>query len=73
MKLTIIDKYIAKELLIACASVLFVLLLIVLSTEVVRMLGWVVQGVIPLGALPPYLINSLFEFSVALMPLSLMN
>jgi len=72
MKLTIIDKYIAKELLIACVSVLFVLLLIVISTEVVRMLGWVVQGSIPLSALLPYLINSLFEFSVALMPLSLL-
>ncbi|MDT8281940.1 MAG: LptF/LptG family permease, partial [Gammaproteobacteria bacterium] len=72
MKLTIIDKYIAKELLIACISVLFVLLIIVLSTEVVHLLGLVVRGSIPLGVLLAYLTNSLFEFSVALMPLSLL-
>ena len=72
MKLTIIDKYIAKELLLSSVSVLFVLLLIVLSTEVVRLLGWVVQGAIPLSALLAYLTNSLFEFSVSLMPLSLL-
>jgi len=72
MKLTIIDKYIAKELLLSSVSVLFVLLLIVLSTEVVRLLGWVVQGAIPLSALLAYLTNSLFEFSVSLIPLSLL-
>jgi lipopolysaccharide export system permease protein len=72
MKLSIIDKYIAKELLVAFLSVLFVLLIIVLSTEVVHLLGWVSQGVIPLTALLAYLMNSLFEFSVVLMPLSLL-
>jgi len=36
MKLSIIDKYIAKELLVACLSVLFILLIIVLSTELVH-------------------------------------
>ncbi len=72
MKLTIIDKYIAKELLIACISVLFILLIIVLSTEVVHLLGLVVRGIIPLGVLLAYLTNSLFEFSVALLPLSLL-
>lgn len=72
MKLTIIDKYIAKELLIACLSVIFVLLLIVLSTEVVHLLKWVSQGVIPISAFFSYLLNSLFEFSVILIPLSLL-
>ena len=72
MKLTIIDKYLAKELLTAFLSVIFVLLIIVLSTEVVHLLKWVSQGVIPIGAFLAYLINSLFEFSVVLIPLSLL-
>lgn len=72
MKLTIIDKYIAKELLASCLSVLFILLIIVLSTELVHLLSWVSQGFIPLSALVPYLINSLFEFTVVLIPLSLL-
>ena len=72
MKLSIIDKYIAKELFIACLSVLFVLLIIVLSTEVVHLLSWVSQGFIPLTALLAYLTNSLFEFTVILIPLSLL-
>lgn len=72
MKLTIIDKYIAKELLIACVSVLFILLIIVLSTELVHLLGLIARGIIPLGVLLAYLTNSLFEFSVALLPLSLL-
>lgn len=72
MKLSIIDKYIAKELLVACLSVLFVLLVIVLSTEVVHLLSWVSQGAIPITALVAYLINSMFEFAVVLMPLSLL-
>ena len=72
MKLTIIDKYIAKELLTTFLAVIFVLLIIVLSTEVVHLLKWVSQGVIPLSVFFPYLINSLFEFGVILIPLSLL-
>ncbi len=72
MKLTIIDKYIAKELLTVFLSVYFVLLIIVLSTEIVHLLKWVSQGVIPISAFLSYLTNSLFEFSVILIPLSLL-
>lgn len=72
MKLTIIDKYIAKELLTACLSVIFILLIIVLSTETVNLLKWVAQGRIPISAFSSYLINSFFEFSVILIPLSLL-
>jgi lipopolysaccharide export system permease protein len=72
MKLTIIDKYIAKELLTSFLSVIFVLLIIVLSTEIVHLLKWVSQGVIPISAFVSYLLNSLFEFSVVLIPLSLL-
>ena len=72
MKLTIIDKYIAKELLTVFMSVYFVLLIIVLSTEIVHLLSWVTQGIIPVTAFLAYLMNSLFEFSVILIPLSLL-
>ncbi|HHJ34615.1 MAG TPA: LPS export ABC transporter permease LptF [Gammaproteobacteria bacterium] len=72
MTLTIIDKYIAKELLTVFLSVYFVLLIIVLGTEVVHLLSWVAQGALPLTAFFSYLINSLFEFIVILIPLSLL-
>lgn len=72
MKLTIIDKYIAKELLVACTSVLFILLIIVLSTELVHLLKWVSQGVIPVSALLAFISNSLLEFTVVLIPLSML-
>ena len=72
MKLTIIDKYIAKELLTAFLSVYFVLLIIVLSTEIVHLLKWLSQGIIPVTAFLAYLMNSLFEFSVILIPISLL-
>ena len=72
MKLTIIDKYIAKELLTVFLSVYFVLLIIVLSTEIVHLLGWVSQGIIPVTVFLAYLMNSLFEFSIILIPLSLL-
>ena len=72
MKLTIIDKYIAKELLTVFLSVYFVLLIIVLSTEIVHLLSWVSQGIIPVTVFLAYLMNSLFEFSVILIPLSLL-
>jgi lipopolysaccharide export system permease protein len=72
MKLTIIDKYIARELLTVFLSVYFVLLIIVLSTEIVHLLKWVSQGEIPVSAFMAYLTNSFFEFSVVLIPLSLL-
>lgn len=72
MKLSILDKYIARELLLSFLSVIAILLIIVLSTEVVHLLKWVSQGVIPITAFLSYLINSLFEFSVVLIPLSLL-
>ena len=72
MKLTIIDKYMAKELLGSFLSVFVVLLVIVLSTEVVHLLSWVAQGVIPVSAFLSYLMNSFFEFGVILIPLSLL-
>ncbi|HEB82576.1 MAG TPA: LPS export ABC transporter permease LptF [Gammaproteobacteria bacterium] len=72
MKLSIIDKYLSRELLGSFLSVFLVLLVIVLSTEVVHLLSWVAQGVIPVSAFMSYLMNSFFEFGVILIPLSLL-
>jgi len=69
---SIIDRYIARELFTAFLSVIFVLLIIVLSTEVVHLLKWVSQGTIPISAFMAYLSNSMFEFAVVLIPLSLL-
>ncbi len=68
----IIERYLIREILVSWITVLVVLLIIVLSTEVVHLLGWITNGVIPVGAFLSLLTNSLFEFSVVLVPLSLL-
>lgn len=68
----IIDRYIAREVLFAWLTALLVLLIIVLSTEVVHLLRWISEGRIPVSAFFAFLINSMFEFSVVLVPLSLL-
>lgn len=72
MHLSIIDRYIGREIITSWLSVFFVLLLVVLSTDTVHLLSWVVEGRIPGDALLPLLINSGYEFSVLLIPLSLL-
>ena len=68
----IIERYIVREILISWLTVLLVLLVIVLSTEVVHLLSWISEGVIPVSAFLAFLTNSLFEFSIVLVPLSLL-
>jgi len=68
----IIDRYIAREIIISWLTVLFVLVVIVLSTEVVHLLSWITQGFIPVSAFLAYLLNSLFDFIIVLIPLSLL-
>jgi len=68
----IIDRYIAREILFSWLTALLVLLVIVLSTEAVHLLQWVAQGRIPVNAFFAFLVNSLFEFSVVTIPLSLL-
>jgi len=68
----IVDRYIAREIITSWLTVLLVLLVIVLSTEVVHLLSWITQGIIPVSAFLAYLLNSLFDFIVILIPLSLL-
>ncbi len=70
--MSIIDRYIAREILVSWLTVLLVLLIIVLSTEVVHLLRWISEGIIPVGAFLSYLVNSMFEFIIVLIPLSLL-
>jgi len=68
----IIDRYIVREILFSWLTTLLVLLMTVLSTEVVHLLSWVAQGRIPISAFLSFLMNSLFEFFISLVPLSLL-
>lgn len=72
MRLSIIDRYIGHEIVASWLSVFFVLLLVVLSADAIHLLAWVVEGRIPGDALLPLMINSAYEFSVLLIPLSLL-
>lgn len=72
LHLSIIDRYIGQEILISWLSVFFVLLLVVLSADAIHLLSWVVEGRIPGDTLLPLLMNILYEFSVRLVPLSLL-
>lgn len=72
MNLLIINRYIAMEILASWLSVLLVLLLVVTSTETVHLLAWIADGRITVDALLPLLFNSLLEFAVLLIPLSLL-
>ena len=72
LSMCILDRYIAREILAAWLTILLILLVIVLGTEVVHLLSWITQGFIPVSAFLAYLVNSLFEFSMVLIPLSLL-
>lgn len=72
MPVSIIDRYIGREIIVSWLSVLFVLLVVVASADAVHLLSWVAEGRIPVDTLFPLIINSLYEFSVMLLPLSLL-
>lgn len=72
MRLSIIDRYIGQEIVTSWLSVFFVLLMVVLSADAIHLLSWVAEGRIPGEALMPLLLNSFYEFTVLLVPLSLL-
>lgn len=71
MRLSIIDRYISIEIILSWLSIFFVLLMVVLSADAVHLLTWLADGRIPGDAVLPLLINSSYEFTVMLVPLSL--
>ena len=70
--LSILDRYLSKEILFSLLAVLLVLLLVVMSAEVARLLSWVVEGRITVDVLMPLLVNNLMKNTMLLLPLSLM-
>ena len=70
-RLSIFDRYISIEILLSWLSVFFVLLMVVLSADAVRLITMLADGRIPGDAVLPLLINSIYEFTAMLVPLSL--
>ncbi len=70
--LSIIDRYISQEIIISWLSVLFVLVIVVVSADAVHMLAWLVDGRIPADMFLSLLLSNLYEFTVMLVPLSLL-
>ncbi len=68
--LSILDRYLAREILLNWLAVLLVLMLVVMSAEVARLLSMVVQGQISTALLLPLMLNSAVKNVVFLMPLS---
>lgn len=69
---SIIDHYIAHEIIISWFSVLFVLVVVVVSADAVHLLSWLVEGRIPVDMFLSLLLSNFYEFSVLLIPLSLL-
>jgi len=70
--LSIIDRYIAREIMLSWFSVLFVLVVIVVSANAVQLLSWLVDGRIPVDVFFSLLLSNFYEFTVMLVPLSLL-
>ena len=70
--LSIIDRYISQEIIISWISVLFVLVMVVISADAVHLLSWLVDGRIPVDMFFSLLLSNIYEFTVMLVPLSLL-
>ena len=70
--LSIIDRYIGHEIIISWLSVLFVLVMVVISADAVHLLAWLVDGRIPIDMFLSLLLSNSYEFTVMLVPLSLL-
>lgn len=68
---TIIDRYIIREVVTTWLAVMFVLLIVVTSVEVVQFLKWFLQGELTTGTVLPLFINSQLKVLVLLIPVSL--
>ncbi len=68
----ILDRYLAREILLTGLAVLLVLLLVVMSAEVAYWLSAVVDGRIRVDELLPILSVSVVKYTIVLLPLSVM-
>ncbi len=70
--LSIIDRYIAQEIIFSWLSVLLVLVVVVVSADAVHLLTWVVDGRVPVDIFLSLLLNNFYELTVMMVPLSLL-
>jgi lipopolysaccharide export system permease protein len=68
---TIIDRYIVREIVTTWLAVIFVLLIVVTSVEIVQFLKWFLLGELTTGTVLPLFINSQLKVLVLLIPVSL--
>ncbi len=72
IQLSLLDRYVGKEILAAFLTVMLIMVVMVMSTEAVHLLSWVANGRISSTALLPLLGNGVLNYSVMMMPLSLL-
>jgi len=68
---TIIDRYIVREVMTTWLAVMFVLIIVVTSVEIVQFLKWFLQGELTTTTVLPLFINSQLKVIVLLIPVSL--
>lgn len=68
MRLTIIDRYILREILLACGAVFAILLIILVTNTLIYMLGQVVEGRVAGDVVLPLLLANLGQVAVNLIP-----
>lgn len=71
LSLSIVDRYLIREILVTWLSVMFVLLLVVVSLEIIHFLKWYQRGELTDSTVIPLFFNSLLGFIVLLIPLGL--
>lgn len=71
IRITIIDRYIIREVVTTWLAVMFVLLIVVTSVEIVQFLKWFLQGELTTTTVLPLFINSQLKVLVLLIPVSL--
>jgi lipopolysaccharide export system permease protein len=69
--ITILDRYIVREVFTTWLAVIFVLLVVVTSVEIVQFLKWFLQGELTTNTVLPLFINSQLKVIVLLIPISL--
>jgi lipopolysaccharide export system permease protein len=69
--ISIIDRYIVKEVITTWLAVMFVLLIVVTSVEIVQFLKWFLKGELTTSTVLPLFINSQLKVMVLLIPVSL--
>ncbi|UCB54982.1 MAG: LPS export ABC transporter permease LptF [Thiotrichales bacterium] len=69
--ITIIDRYIIREVITTWLAVMFVLLIVVTSVEIVQFLKWFLQGELTTSTVLPLFINSQLKVLVLLIPVGL--